>query len=170
MLVAATGFTAGCVPQYQKPVDGPIAKLRFVSLTGDSVDVQSFADENCKATGEPGAGQIGCLGCWGGKKEDHIIGMPNDLTLSYNHILELVIPANKPFIYTMDYGVLGPRCAITLSFKPEPGKMYESVFKVDYKQKKCFVSLYNLTENPDHSLTRTPFKDVSKIKIPCKVF
>ena len=170
---ALTEIVAPATPPLAASLEGTnvkeTARIRLYGLNG--VSVKFCADSNCYDRGKSvtvsgGAGDA--FKSFFGRVKNTSIGMTAtpcsanpklcSMLLSKAYFREYEIPSNKPMVIQMSYQTTGGwYCReITISFKPETGKEYESMFKI--KDGKCYIVLNEITVVSGRTLLN---------KVPC---
>jgi hypothetical protein len=151
---------------YVTPIDGPTAKLRFISKVSLGRQIWFYENEKCKL-GKFG-GSIGFVGGFdssGEVSELHMLDTPP----RSNQVIERLIPAERPAVFSFiqisgvnptgvnSVGLLGNiinHCTVTMIFTPKANAQYEAVYS--NSEEICNVAVYELIANPDNTVSRVP--------------
>lgn len=129
---------SACTHAYKAPDANAIAKVRFyipeVAQAAQSVGVYAFEDDNCGGASK--LRQLGGIQLGGMSASDIDINMWKDAQLPYpkNAYVEIPVPADQRFNFTVVGSYAFATCNLTMSFLPRADAQYEVSYVTQGRQ------------------------------------
>jgi len=129
----------GCASTFVEPRDGPLAHMRFISLTSGPANAFARTFESDSCSGETRIAALSGIAMVHGRKR---IGLPLSDGLQEKSFTETAIRANKPFVFDLGWWAGGAytlstasfanysSCHVTTTFEPREGEIYEATFSL----------------------------------------
>jgi hypothetical protein len=135
VVIAFLAFScAGCATVYKPELNGPTAEIRFIARSNAQTLVAALSDEQCGTSRN--AGRLAILGGpishTVSALKHQSLGMMGGEGLDLQDIHEMIVPAGRPFSYVFKTNnFAGSVCDAALTFTPQQGRQYETIFTLN---------------------------------------
>jgi hypothetical protein len=172
LLITLAALLAGCA-HYVEPLGGSTAKLRLVSLPGNTTEIRELENPRCVGNFGAVVAQLG-LNVKDGKNQGRSLQMPLHDPLPRAATSELNVRAGQPIalLFKASSG-RGPKvadwsypaCNKSFSLIPQEGELYEAQF--EQLQNECQLNVFRISREKDGSYVRRLASNAKLIKARC---
>lgn len=172
LLLALTALFAGCT-HYIEPLGGSSAKLRLVSLPGNTTEIRELENPRCIGNGGALVAKLG-LKVKDGPNQGRSLQMPLHDPLPRAATSELSVRANQPIAMLFKAGSgRGPKvadwsypaCNKAFSLTAKEGELYEAQF--EQLQNDCQLNVFHISREKDGSYIRRLAGNAKPVKARC---
>ena len=172
LLIALATLLAGCA-HYIEPIGGSTAKLRVVSLPGNTTEIRELDDPRCIGNGGALVAKLG-LSVKDGANQGRSLQMPLHDPLPRAATSELSVRANQPIamLFKASSG-RGPKvadwsypaCNKAFALTPKEGELYEAQF--EQLQNDCQLNVFRISREKDGSYIRRLASNAQALRARC---
>mgnify|MGYP001563222443 CR=1 FL=1 len=172
LLIALATLLASCA-HYIEPIGGGTAKLRLVSLPGNSTEIRELDDPRCIGNSGALVAKLG-LNVKDGKNQGRSLQMPLQDPLPRAATSELYVRANQPIamLFKASSGRVSkvadwpyPACNKSFTLTAKEDELYEAQF--EQLQNDCQLNVFRISREKDGSYIRRLATNAQILKARC---